>query len=224
MDGTDRNPPATNQADGIQQGPQNRQDNETNNEAAGIQNARLCIEQWCKRYKYWIALHCCYICIVIVGVTIAFIANKGQHDSQRPQPQYASFDLKTSGYSELDEKTILQWVRVENQNEGNIILVNGSYILIPQDGRYEIDGSMQMYIPPNTLAFHIILNLKEKKGKIQRRIKKSTKYLTIPEHLPIPFTFQHKLKAQDLICVEMNKARFISRDKDTSYLTITNLD
>ncbi|XP_029655647.1 uncharacterized protein LOC115229433 [Octopus sinensis] len=111
-----------------------------------------------------------------------------QTTDQTPDSKFHHFQffyLNTKGYKELEEITYLQWMKDENQQEGDIELINGTYITIPQDGVYDIKCVVQLYIPENTPDFHLFLTLYTKnETKIESK-KKTLHSSHITKHEPI---------------------------------------
>ncbi|CAI9740222.1 Hypothetical predicted protein [Octopus vulgaris] len=99
-----------------------------------------CTSQWCRKFKYAILCIISIVFLLIVITLIMAVANhtqikKTQHvkplplhpaTSSPPQPpsqsHHAFLYLKTSGYTDPDGNTDLEWKKDESQDEGNIKL------------------------------------------------------------------------------------------------------
>ncbi|XP_036368686.1 uncharacterized protein LOC115224014 isoform X2 [Octopus sinensis] len=144
----------------------------------------------------------------------------------KPSPlqfQHAFFHLKTRGYTELEKDTYLRWKRDESQDEGNIKLRDETSILITQDGVYQINSAVQLFIPEDTHSRTITLMLERKKGAEYEYIKRSSCSLNVSENFMIQSSFAYQFKRNDAILLRMNMAKFISRNTPSSYLSITSL-
>ncbi|XP_036368696.1 uncharacterized protein LOC115224005 isoform X2 [Octopus sinensis] len=175
-----------------------------------------CTSQWCRKFKY---------------------AIKTQHvkplplhpaTSSPPQPpsqsHHAFLYLKTSGYTDPDGNTDLEWKKDESQDEGNIKLLNETYILIPQSGMYEINFAVHMYIPKGSPESNVTLMLKRKDdGRSSVFMERSLSSLNIVEHGVIQSLFKYKFNTNDTIFLQMNMVKFISPNMFSSYFIINNL-
>ncbi|CAI9740208.1 XP_029650509.1uncharacterized protein LOC115223917 [Octopus vulgaris] len=142
----------------------------------------------------------------------------------RPQSHHAFFHLKTEGYTEMEKVTNLHWEKNKDQNVGNIQLVDGTYIYIPQDGIYEINCAIQLYIPRDTPSRVVTLMFQKKNGTKYEYMKESSNSLEdLPEHVVIQSSFTYYLKTNDTMFLKMNMAKYVSPNKPSSYLAITSL-
>ncbi|CAI9740211.1 XP_029654294.1uncharacterized protein LOC115227685 [Octopus vulgaris] len=165
------------------------------------------------------------LCAEIIAIVVAVTQKQSKVQVQTPASKFhhALFHLKTKGYKELEGMTYLQWIKDENQQEGDIELINGTYITIPQDGVYDIKFVVQLYFSEDTPDFHLFLTLYTKnETKIESK-KKTLHSLDKTKHEPIELSVKYKLKANDRIFLKMNRVKFISPDKHTSHLSITVL-
>ncbi|XP_014776179.1 uncharacterized protein LOC106873363 [Octopus bimaculoides] len=166
------------------------------------------------------------IIAVVIAVTGLIQVNILQQPepSPRPQSHHAFFQLKTEGYTELERVTNLHWEKSRQQNVGNIQLVDDTYIYIPQDGIYEINCAVQLYIPKDTSSMVVTLMFQKKNGTKYEYMKESSNSLEdLPEHVVIQSGFTYRLKTNDTIFLKMNMAKYISPNKPSSYLSITSL-
>lgn len=164
------------------------------------------------------------IIAVVIAVTGLIQVNILQQPELPPTPQshHAFFHLKTEGYKELGEVTNLHWKKL--QNVGNIQLVDDTYIYIPQDGIYEINCAVQLYIPKDTFLTVVTLMFQKKNGTKYEYMKESSNSLEdFPEHVVIQSGFTYQLKTNDTIFLTMNMAKYISPNEPSSYLSITSL-
>ncbi|XP_029654294.1 uncharacterized protein LOC115227685 [Octopus sinensis] len=177
-----------------------------------------------KENKVSIIVVLAVLCAVIIfSVAVTQKQSKVQVQTPASKFHHALFYLKTKGYKELEEITYLQWIKDENQQEGDIELINGTYITIPQDGVYDIKFVVQLYFSEDTPDFHLFLTLYTKnETKIESK-KKTLDSSHISKHEIIELSVKYKLKANDRIFLKMNMVKFISPDKHTSHLSITVL-
>ncbi|XP_036368694.1 uncharacterized protein LOC115224005 isoform X1 [Octopus sinensis] len=201
-----------------------------------------CTSQWCRKFKYAILCIISIVFLLIVITLIMAVANhtqikKTQHvkplplhpaTSSPPQPpsqsHHAFLYLKTSGYTDPDGNTDLEWKKDESQDEGNIKLLNETYILIPQSGMYEINFAVHMYIPKGSPESNVTLMLKRKDdGRSSVFMERSLSSLNIVEHGVIQSLFKYKFNTNDTIFLQMNMVKFISPNMFSSYFIINNL-
>ncbi|XP_036354635.1 uncharacterized protein LOC118761074 [Octopus sinensis] len=178
-----------------------------------------------KENKVSIIVVLAVLCAVIIAIAVAVTLKQSKVQVQTPASKFhhALFYLKTKGYKELVEMTYLQWIKDENQQEGDIELIDGTYITIPQDGVYDIKFVVQLYFSEDTPDFHLFLTLYTKnETKIESK-KKTLDSSHISKHEIIELSVTRKLKANDTIFLKMNMVKFISPDKHTSHLSITVL-
>eukprot|EP00106_Octopus_bimaculoides_P007528 XP_014774970.1 PREDICTED: uncharacterized protein LOC106872472 isoform X2 [Octopus bimaculoides] len=140
-----------------------------------------------------------------------------------PPFHHSLLHLKTKGYEELESLTNLQWIKVMNQSKGDIKLLGGTFIYIPEDGIYLIECTIQLNIPKNTITFHMFLTLEGKNGTQYEYIKETLNSLTFSEHTRIQLISTKYLEVNDKIYFRMNKVKFISPDKSSSRCSITNI-
>ncbi|XP_014780204.1 uncharacterized protein LOC106876236 [Octopus bimaculoides] len=163
---------------------------------------------------------CLFAFVVCVILSIIIFSMQRKNLSFRPESHYALFHLKTSHYTASEEASYLKWVK----DEGNFKLVNGTYISIPQDGVYQINCAVQLYIPKNSTAAVTTLVLERKyNGKHYVFMKKRASFLNTPEHAIIQLSFRYKLVSNNEIFLKINKARFVRPNMPSSYLYITSL-
>eukprot|EP00106_Octopus_bimaculoides_P007530 XP_014774972.1 PREDICTED: uncharacterized protein LOC106872473 [Octopus bimaculoides] len=189
-------------------------------------------EQPGKRKRRWHR----YICVILglivsigLAITAIVLTQIPRHQPHvKPSPvtfHHAFFHLKTEGYKKLDDVINLQWLKDDSQNVGNIKLIDGCYFSIPQDGLYQINFVIQLHIPKDANASIVTLVLQRKNNeKDYVFMKKSSSSLTISEHDTIQSSFRYKFKADEIVFLKMNMAKFISCNKNSSYLYISRLN
>ncbi|XP_014785840.1 uncharacterized protein LOC106880432 [Octopus bimaculoides] len=190
-------------------------------------------ENYYQRCKAWIKLNRYKIIgplFIAFGVWLIILTvTANEEDSQQiyerpapPQFHHSFFYIETEGYT---KREILKWQEDADQHIGGMKLLDGTHILIPQDGLYMISCIVQLKVDKNTSSrFVTLLAEIQKNGNKDNKItKESTHSLNIPEYSTMRLQFTSKCQANETIFFTMEDARFINKDANRSYLYITSL-